>query len=179
MNLALLVIAAAAAVSAPRALAALPPDDRIRVAILGALAAALGTGVLAALANPIADAVDLADPTVRTAAGAVLAAQGIASLFLRLPEPEPRLAGRWAALLPVAFPTLLTPGLGLLAVSASLDHGTLTTVAAVAGALASVPVLAVAVARPPARAMRGVAALFGAALVVAGIGLVFDGIFDI
>ena len=180
MNLALLVIAAAAAVSPPRALAALPPDDdRVPVAALGALVALALTSVLAAVAEPIADAVDLATPTLRMAAGAVLAAQGIAAMSLRLPQPEPRLPGRRAAFVPVAFPTLLTPALGLLAVSASLDHGTATTVAVLAGALAAVPALAYAVARPPATAMRGMAALLGAVLVAAGIGLIFDGIFDI
>jgi hypothetical protein len=179
MNLFLLVVAALAAVSAPRALTALPGDGRTRAAVEGALVTLAVTAGLAALAGPLADAVDLASPTVRMAAGAVLAAQGIAATVLSLPKPEPRLAGRGAALVPVAFPTLLTPALGLLAVSASLDHSAAVAIAVLAGALATVPLLAVAAPRSPERARRGVAALFGAALAVAGIALVFDGIFDI
>jgi small neutral amino acid transporter SnatA (MarC family) len=179
MNLLLFVVAALAAVSAPRALTALPSEGRVRAALEGALLTLAGTAALAALADPLADAVSLATPTVRMAAGAVLAAQGIAAMVMALPRPEPRLAGRRAALMPVAFPTLFTPALGILAVSGSLDHSIGVAIAVLAVALATVPVLAIAMPRPPARVVRGVAALVGALLTVAGIGLVFDGIFDI
>lgn len=182
MSLLLLVIAAAAAVSAPRAIGALPPDARNATALVGAAATLGGLGLLAAVADPLADAVDLAAPTVRMAAGAVLAAQGIATMVLPLPRPEPRLPGRWAALVPVTFPTLLTPALAILAVSGSLDRSAPTVLAVLAAALATVPALAALLPTPgdaSRRALRGVAALTAAGLVVCGIGLVFDGIFDI
>jgi small neutral amino acid transporter SnatA (MarC family) len=179
MNLLLLVVAAVAAVSAPRAQSALPDDGRTRAAAEGALVVLGAAALLAALAGTLADAVDLADATVRMAAGAVLAAQGIAAMLLPLPPSEPRLGGRAAALVPVAFPTLLTPAVGLLAVSGSLDRSAPTTVGALLFALATVPLLALLVPRPSARAMRALGALLGAVLVVTGIGLVFDGIFDI
>lgn len=182
MSTLLMVIAALAAVSAPRAIAALPPEGRIVAAIAGAAGTLGALALLAAVADPMADAVDLAAPTVRMATGAVLAAQGLAAMGLPLPRPEPRLAGRWAALVPVAFPTLLTPALALLAVSGSLDRSAPTTAAVLAGALATVPALGALVpvrAGTPSRVLRGIAALMGAVLVVSGIGLVFDGIFDI
>ena len=179
MNLLLLVVAAVAAVSAPRAQSALPNHGRVRAAAEGALVALAAAALLAALAGALADAVDLADPTVRMATGTVLAAQGIVAMLLPLPRSEPRLAGRAAALVPVAFPTLLTPALGLLAVSGSLDRSAPTTVGALLVALATVPLVARLVPQPSARSMRALGALLGAVLVVTGIGLVFDGIFDI
>ena len=116
------------------------------------------------------------------AAGAVLAAQGVVTALLPLPKPEPRMEGRRAALVPVAFPTLLTPAIGLLAVSGSLDRSGPVTVAVLAGALATVPALALAVPSTDGagrQLQRGAGALAAAVLVLTGIGLVFDGIFDI
>ena len=43
----------------------------------------------------------------------VLVVQAIVTFGWRTVTPEPALPGRWAALVPVAFPTLLTPGLNL------------------------------------------------------------------
>jgi small neutral amino acid transporter SnatA (MarC family) len=183
VSLLLLVVAAIAAVNAPRARSALPDEEPALIGALGAAVALVPLAVLAACAHPLIDALDLTSPTVRMAAGAALAVQGVVTMVTRPPAPEPRLAGRRAALVPVAFPVLLTPGLGLLTASGSLDRSAPTAVLVVAAALATVAAVA-AVTSPPnrptaGRVARGAAVLVAAALVLAGLGLVVDGLFDI
>ena len=85
--------------------------------------------------------------------------------------------------MPVAFPTLLTPGLTLLVVAASVDLGILVTVTVTALALATLPLTAVLLGRKsgpvPGRVRWGLALLCCGLLVLAGFGLLFDGVFDV
>ncbi len=201
MTLALFVLAAVCAVNAPRSRCALPTDGdgrialtentgasprptRLPVAVAGAAITLLALVPVAAFADPLLDLVDISAATARIATGLLLVVTGILLVGWPMPEPEPALPGRRAALVPVAFPTLLTPGLALLALTAAADHS----------AVAALVVLAVALATVPAcRHDPGPAAGLGAApgarrqrardrrrlLVLAGFGLLFDGVFDV
>ena len=182
MNLALLVAAAVCTVNPVRAQAVLPAVDRRAVAATGAAVALAVVVLLALAAESLLDAADVAAPTLRMGLGVVLLLQGAAAAVARLPRPEPALAGRRAALVPVAFPVLLTPGLGVLAVAGAVDRGGSVAVIVLAGALLLAPALAAAVPRPGPVARRvggAVARLLAGALVVAGVALVMDGLFDI
>jgi len=135
---------------------------------------------LVALADAVIDAAQVASSTLRMAVGVVLVLQGGWALLTRAPSAEPALAGRRAALVPVAFPVLLTPGLGLLAVSGALDRTAPVALAVMAGTLATVPLVACVRAsalRP--RVLDGLGRITAATLVVSGVGLVMNGLFDI
>ena len=55
------------------------------------------------------DALDISPESFRLAAAVVLALEGARALLLARPRTEPQLAGLGAALVPVAFPLLLSP----------------------------------------------------------------------
>jgi small neutral amino acid transporter SnatA (MarC family) len=82
---------------------------------------------------------------------------------------------------PIAFPTLLTPGLALLAVVGSADRGAPTALVVLAFALATLPALVALPSEGPTgtRVLDGVARLLSGLLVLAGFGLLMDGVFDI
>ena len=77
---------------------------------------------LAALADAAIDGAAVASSTLRMATGLVLVLQGGLAFVTGAPRAEPSLPGRRAALVPVAFPVLLTPGLALLTVSGALEE---------------------------------------------------------
>ena len=108
-----------------------PPGGRGR-----ARSAALAVCVVAALADPLLDALDVSDPSFRVAAGIVAVIAGAADLFRRPPPPEPSLPGWRAALVPVAVPVVTRPALVVLALGAGADQD-LLVVAAADGARAS------------------------------------------
>jgi small neutral amino acid transporter SnatA (MarC family) len=183
VTLALLVVAAVLAVNAPRARSALRPDGALGVALLGSAGALAVLVPLAALAGALARAVHVSAPTARMGAGAALAVVGAAEALLPLPRPEPGLAGWSAALVPMAFPVLLTPAVGLVALTGSLDRGAPVAIAALTGALATVPLVA-AVLRPGTspladRTSAALARVLAVGLVAVGIALVLDGVFDV
>jgi small neutral amino acid transporter SnatA (MarC family) len=183
VTIALLAVAAVVAVNPFRARAAVPEEGGVRIAALGAAAATALLLPIVALADPILDALHVAAATARIGAGAALAVVGAAELVLRLPRPEPALEGRRAALVPIAFPVLLTPAVGLLAVSGSADRGAGVALVVLAGAMATVPVATAVL--PPGRSALGdrvavgLARLTAAGLVAVGLALVLDGVFDI
>ena len=150
------------------------------VAVGGAIGG-LGACVAAGLADPLLNALDVSDPSLRTAAGFLAVITGAVDLFRRPPPSEPALPGRQAALVPVAIPLVARPALLLMAASAGADRGVaVTAVAMVAG----VALLAAVAARWPAegprgRALRWAARLFAAGLVACGVLLALDGIFDV
>ena len=103
---------------------------------------------------------------------------GGADLFLRPPPPEPALAGRRAALVPVAVPVVARPALLVMALGAGADRGVLVAVAAMAIGVALLTGLA---ARRPAdgpggSALRWAGRVLAAGLVAAGVLLGIDGI---
>ena len=201
MTLALFVLAALCAVNAPRSRAVLPTDGgdgwfgyaedlevtgrpvRLPVALGGAAIALIVLLPIAAFADPLLDLVDISPATARIATGLLLVVTGILLVGWPMPGPEPSLPGHRAALVPVAFPTLLTPGLALLALTASADHSALTALVVLAVTLATVPAIATIPVRPPGsaqhRVLDGSARAVAGLLVLAGFGLLFDGVFDV
>jgi small neutral amino acid transporter SnatA (MarC family) len=180
MSLALLALAALCAVNPARTQAALPRQEPARVAALGATLAWAALIPVVALADAALDAAQVASSTLRMAAGVVLVLQGAVAVLTRGPGPEPALPGRRAALVPVAFPVLLTPALALLALSGALDRSAPVALAVLGAALAAVPLLG-AIAMSPVRqkVVDGLGRLAAAGLVVSGMALLMNGIFDL
>ena len=102
-------------------------------------------------------------------------------MFRRPPPPEPALAGRRAALVPVAIPAVARPALLVVALGAGADQGVLVGAAAMA---AGSPLLVGLVAAAPTertggRVLRWAGRLLAAALVAGGVILTLDGIMDV
>lgn len=181
MTLALLLVAAVAVVDAPRVRTCLPTQERVVVAAIGAAVSCTALLALALLTDPLLDLVAVPTTTARIAAGVLAAVTGVLTLVGRFPAPEPALAGRRAALVPIAFPTLFTPTLAALTVAGSADHGPTVTGLVLVVALATVPLVAPAPVghTPAARALDGLARLLAGVTVAAGVALVVDGLFDL
>jgi small neutral amino acid transporter SnatA (MarC family) len=137
--------------------------------------------VVAALADPLFDAIDVSDPSFRVAAGIVGGIAGIADLFRRPPPSEPSLSGWRAALVPVAVPVVARPALAVLALGAGADQGVLVCLGAMAVGVATLTAL---VARCPTdgaggRVLRWAGRLLAAGLVACGVILTVDGVLDV
>jgi small neutral amino acid transporter SnatA (MarC family) len=149
-----------------------------RVAVLGGAIGALLVVAVAAVADPLLDALDVSTPAFRTAAGIVAVLTGAADLLRRPPSPEPALAGLRAALVPVAVPIVARPALLVLALSAGADRGVLVSVAAMALGVGLMTALA---ARAPTegsggRVLRWAGRVLAAGLIAAGVLLAIDGV---
>jgi small neutral amino acid transporter SnatA (MarC family) len=153
-----------------------------------ALLASVGGGIgalcvfIAALAgDPVLDALDVSEPSFRTAAGVVAGLAGGIDLFRRPPSPEPALAGRRAALVPVAVPLVARPALLVLALGAGADENVLVTAAAMAAGVAALTALTAACPAegPCGRVLRWAGRLLAAALVACGVLLTIDGVLDV
>jgi small neutral amino acid transporter SnatA (MarC family) len=182
MPLLLFIAAALCTVNAPRARTALPTEPgSTAVAALGAAVTAALLAVLAVLADPLLDLVSISDATARLATGLQLVASGILAFGSPGPTPEPALPGRRAALVPVFFPTLFTPGLAALTVSASVDLSAPCSFLVVALSLATLPAIVATEPEPPirTRVLDGGARLLAGLLVASGLALLFDGVYDI
>lgn len=182
MSLWLLAVTMAAVVNPARARSALPVVDAARIGATGAAIAGLVLLPLTVGGRALVAQVDVAASTVRMGVALVLVLQGAVAIVTRPPLPEPGLAGRRAALVPVAFPVALTPGLGLLAMSGALDQSTLAAWAIAAAALLTIPVSARVVptlSPVRARVLGGLGRATAAVLVLAGVALLMDGLFDI
>lgn len=120
-----------------------PAGERAIVAVTGASTAAAVLVVLALAGSTVAGWLSVSEPTLRVAAGVVLAVGGLIALVTAAPASEPALRGRGAALVPVAIPLVLRPDIGLVA----LDGGTGDRVGAVVAGcvVASLAVALVAV----------------------------------
>jgi small neutral amino acid transporter SnatA (MarC family) len=158
-----------------------PPWGPIRLAAVGGAIGGLAVLAVAALADPLLEALDVSEPSFRAAAGIVAAIAGAADMLRRPPPAEPSLAGSRAALLPVAFPLVIRPALVVLAIGAGADVSLLAS----AGALAAGVALLTAVTAssptegPAGRALRWVGRLLAAGLVACGVVLTLDGVMDV
>ena len=178
MSFAFLLFALVAAVNPCRVRLALP--ERREVVALGALAA-LGSAVaVAAVGGAFLDALDISPESFRLAAAVVLALEGARALVLPRPGAEPELGGLGAALVPVAFPLLLTPSVVALALAAGGDELAAEAAGALALALGSVLLASVV---PRGDRVDGLLAaggrLLGAAEIAAGIALAVDALHDV
>jgi small neutral amino acid transporter SnatA (MarC family) len=155
------------------------PELRAAVA-LGALIA-LGTGAaVAAIGDAFLDALDITPETFRLASAVVLALEGARALVLARPAREPELGGLGAAVVPVAFPLLLTPGVVMLALTAGGDDvvGWAVGALGVAYALVVLSTLIPRSTRVDALLAAG-GRLLGAAEIAAGVALAVDSLHDV
>jgi small neutral amino acid transporter SnatA (MarC family) len=167
-----------AAVNPCRVGLALP--ERRAVVALGALLALGTAAAVAAVGGAFLDVLDISPESFRLAAAVVLALEGARALVLPRPGAEPELSGLGAALVPVAFPLLLTPGVVALSLAAGGDE--IAAEAAGALALAFGSVLAASLVPRGDRADALLAAggrLLGAAEIAAGIALAVDALRDV
>jgi small neutral amino acid transporter SnatA (MarC family) len=178
VSFAFLLLALVASVN-PCRLRLVLPERRAAVA-LGALVALGSAAGVAAVGGAVLDALDITPETFRLASAVVLALEGARALVLARPAREPELGGLGAALVPVAFPLLLTPGVVMLALTAGGDDivGWAVGALVVAFALVLVTTLIPRGARADALLAAG-ARLLGAAEIAAGIALAVDSLHDV
>lgn len=178
MSLSFLLFAFVAAVN-PCRLRLVLPERREAVALGAGLT--LGTvAVIAAVAGPLLEALDISPESFRLGAALVLALEGARALAFGRPASEPELSGLKAALVPVAFPLLLSPGVVALAIAAGGDEVELEAVAAAASAFAVA--LAATFAPRGARADPLLVAggrLLAALEIVAGVALAVEAVRDV
>jgi small neutral amino acid transporter SnatA (MarC family) len=178
MSFAFLLLAFAAAANPCRTSLVLPP--RPPALALGAFVALAACAVLAASGGVVLDALDASPESFRLAAALVLGLEGVRALLLPRPPTEPELRGLGAALVPIAFPLLLQPGVVMLALAAG--GGDVAGRAVVAlGAVFGIVVLAGA-ARVEERGRALLAAggrLLGALEIAVGVALAVDAVRDV
>lgn len=174
MTPALLIIVFIVVANAARRRLELPADPW--TVMVGAGIAAAGYIVLALVGEPLLDGLDISAPNARIAAGFVVVVAAIVDL-VRRPDPDgPSLGGRGAALVPVAFPILLRPDLGALALSGGADPG--IGWAALATIVGAVSIVA-AHRYLPVRAAAIGGRLLGVCAVGLGIVTILDGVFAV
>jgi small neutral amino acid transporter SnatA (MarC family) len=178
MSLAFLVVAFVAAVNPCRA--RLGFDGPWPPLVLGSALAALAAAALAAVGEGVLDALDVSPESFRLAAGFVLVVEGARTLAWPRPATERGLPGPCAAVVPVAFPILLQPGLVVLALATGGDE---VVGRAIAGLAVALGVAAAAGAiRGGARAEGLLVAgsrLLGSIELTAGVALAVDAVRDV
>jgi small neutral amino acid transporter SnatA (MarC family) len=174
------------ALNPARAAFAVPRTGRSRrtvagVSVAGGTIGGLAVCAAALAADPLLDALDVSDPSFRIAAGIVAVVTGAADLLRRPPPPEPALAGRRAALVPVAIPAVARPALLVAALGAGADGRVLVSAAAMAVGVAALTALAVACPTegPGGRVLRWSGRLLAAGLVACGVLLAVDGVLNV
>jgi small neutral amino acid transporter SnatA (MarC family) len=178
MSFGFFLLAFAVALNPP--LMRLAAPRRAEVLVLGSLVALAVGAALAAAASGLLDALDISPESLRLAAGLVLSLEGLRVLVLPRPAAEAALPGLGAALVPVAFPLLLQPGVVMLSLAAGGDGTVGAAVGALAAALALV-VLAAAVPVGPRTVplLAAGARLLGALEIAAGAALAVDAVRDV
>jgi small neutral amino acid transporter SnatA (MarC family) len=153
----------------------------VGLATAGGVIGGVAVCAVAAMADPLLDALDVSEPSFRVAAGIVAAITGAADLFRRPPPPEPSLAGWRAALIPVAVPVVTRPAVVVLALGAGADQDLLVSGGAMAVAIALLTGLTAGCPTEGAvgRAIRWVSRLLAAGLVACGVVLTIEGVLDV
>ncbi len=157
------------------------PQDAVRLAALGGAIGGLAVCAVAVVADPLLDALDVSDPSFRVAAGIMAVIAGAGDLFRRPPPPEPSLAGRGAALVPVAIPVVARPALLVLALGAGADQDLLVSAGTMVAGVALLTGLVARVSTEGSggRALRWLGRLLAAGLVACGVVLGIDGVLDV
>jgi small neutral amino acid transporter SnatA (MarC family) len=178
VSFAFLLLALVASANPCRVRLVLP--ERPAAVALGALIALGAASGVAAVGSTVLDALDITPETFRLATAVVLALEGARALVLVRPAREPELSGLGAALVPVAFPLLLAPGVVMLALTAGGDEivGEAVGALVVAFALVILTTLIPRGARADALLAAG-GRLLGAAEIAAGIALAVDSLHDV
>jgi small neutral amino acid transporter SnatA (MarC family) len=179
VSFAFLLLAFVAAVN-PCRLRLVLPDRRAAVA-LGCAVAVGAVAAIAALGGGLLDALDISPETFRLGAAVVLALEGARALVFARPAAEPELQGLKAALVPVAFPLLLSPGVVALAVAAGGDgvEGEAVASLAIACGLVLAATLVPRDRRAADALLLAGGRLLGALEIVAGVALAVDAVRDV
>ncbi len=156
--------------------------QRLAIAAVGSGIAAAALVVVAAVADPLLDALHVSAPTVRISVALIVVVTAIIDLVGRVPSPDPGLPGLGGGLVPVLIPLVLRPGLALLALSVAADHG--VGPVAVAAALIVLATLEAASTAPAASSRwrpvaRWTMAVLAVVAIAAGIAMAVDGVFDV
>lgn len=178
MSFGFLLLAFVAATNPCRASLVLPP--RPPVLAVGAVVA-LGTcAALAALGGVVLDALDVSPESFRLATALVLGLEGVRALLLPTPPTEPELPGLGAALVPIAFPLLLQPGVVMLAVTAGADDVAGRALGALAAAFGVVVLAGVLEVEERGGALLAAGGrLIGALELAVGVSLAVDAVRDV
>lgn len=184
MTLVFVAVAFVASVNAARLRLLLPDHgetSRWSAAVvgLGSLVALGVIALMAAVADPLLDALRITDEMWRIAAGLVVIVAGLRYVAAPSTSEEPRLGGYFAALVPITFPLLVTPEIVMLAVAFSVSESTSRTTVGFGIAL----VLFNLVALIPRGTKRGPwlagARFHGALLTIMGVAIVIEGIREV
>ena len=145
------------------------PGERVIVAA-GAFAIAV---VLAAIATPLLDALDISGPNMEIGSGVVLAVYSLVALVTWDEGVVP--ASLYGGVVPLLFPILLTPVVGVVLLAVSARNGMLVPVltSAVAMAVIASPLAGQLAGRRPVRTLS---ATIG---VVTGVAMIVDGAFAV
>jgi small neutral amino acid transporter SnatA (MarC family) len=156
-------------------------QEAVALAAAGGAIGGVAVCVAALAGEPILDTLDVSEPSFRTAAGVIAVVAGAIDLFRRPPSSEPALAGRRAALVPVAVPLVARPALLVLALGAGADEGVLVTAGAMAIGVAALTALTARSAPegPSGRVLRWAGRVLAAGLVACGVLLTIDGVLDV
>jgi small neutral amino acid transporter SnatA (MarC family) len=178
MSFGFLLLAFVAAANPCRASLVLPPQPPALA--VGALVA-LGTcAALAASGGVVLDALDVSPESFRLATALVLGLEGVRALLLPRPPTEPELPGLGAALVPIAFPLLLQPGVVMLALAAGADDVAGRAVGALAAAFGMVVLTgAVRVEERGGALLAAGGRLIGALELAVGVALAVDAVRDV
>lgn len=173
MNWIVALAALVAAADLPQRLHQLRGYTGAQRAAIAAGLAAVGV-VLAAVASPLLDALDVSSPTMQVAAGMVLILWSLMAFARWTDDAAPTARSGFAGgLVPGLFPIVLTPPVGILLIAVAARNGfpaPLAGLAIAAAAIASPPVVATTIGRRSARLVSATAG------VVLGIVLMTDGV---
>ena len=181
MNTFALLLLGVAVVNPPRVrllLGARSARIRMRAAAGGSVVAVGAAVVLAALAHPLIDALDIAPETFRVASAMVITLTALVVIATQPGDGELLRGAPRDALVPVAYPLLTGPGAVMAWLVLGVDRGVWTVLGVAAAACALVTVLS------PLPAGRrstwvGAARLLAAGAVVLGVALVIDGVREV
>lgn len=178
LTLAALSILTATPIVRGRVALSADPSTAARGSALGTLA---GLAAVTALVGPVlAAAADVSAPTVRIAAGIVIAVTSIPDLWRRPFVAQPTEPHWRAGVVPVGFPELFGPPLAAALTATATDLGVgaalglLVVAVAAAGAVIVLPGE-----RQGVRWVRGLAGFRAATAMAVGLALVMNGVYDI
>jgi small neutral amino acid transporter SnatA (MarC family) len=184
MSFGLIAIAFVTVTNAPRVARAVwqPQSGPIsrRALLIGCLLVFVAAAILAAVADPILDALDVSPETFALAGAAVVAFGGLRVIVVPRFRELPALKGLGGALAPIAVPLLFTPELAMLMVTAA----TLEGIGEALGALLLALVIVLVVARISKRRtwdafLVASARLLAAGAVAVGVAIALDAIYNV
>jgi len=173
MSVWLAILLLVATVNPPRRRSELSTDRAVVAA--GAGLTLLVLVIVGAVGDWLLESLDISAPTFRVAVGLVLLVRGAIDMFARLPGPGAEWPGMRAAIVPVFFPVLFRPEVGLVALSVAVDAGLgAMTLGASFGLLILVGLVAWS---PGVRYHRAFGVVFSTILMALAVDRIVDGVF--